>query len=365
MIVRSPRAESPSALKTNKPFWSLAPNPEESKLRLEQIVEKLRTAKRAQVLGHERPDGDCIGSLLGMHEVLEHFGIENALAASDQVYSGYRAIPNYDLVETQPRADFNADLTIFVDCADRKRAFPDWSTTGFVINIDHHGSNPCYGGINWVDPGCAAVGEMIFYLASYANVPLSANLANALLLAIVTDTGSLHYSNVRAEHFDICAELVRAGASPTLIARAAYESKSPMGVKLGATILSHADFRCDGHLAWSEARQAVLNILGGSKSMPENLVAEIRGIEGVDIAVLFTETAGGGIRVSFRGDGLLNLGKFAEQFGGGGHPNAAGISIKDGDYLKLRDRVLTAIESAVEAALEANKAEITDGAALR
>lgn len=310
---------------------------------MEEILASVRSAKHVQLIGHHRPDGDCIGSLLALHHLLAQMGVASAMATADHVYEGYRLIPGYDKIETTPREGYHPDLVLFSDCADRNRAFPDWNAGSRVIVIDHHGSNTNFGNTNWIEPGCAATAEMVYYLWVLAGLKPKADAANAMLLGIMTDTGSLRFSNVRPVHFEICAELLRAGADVTLISKAAYETRPAQSVKLGATILSAVEFLSSGALAWSEARQSDLSRLGGMEKLPENLINDIRSIQGVRVAALFTETSDGGVRVSLRGDGSLSVSQIAGEFGGGGHPNAAGITIDSAPYEPTRDKVLARI----------------------
>ncbi len=319
----------------------------ETKSLLDGIMTRIRAARRVQVIGHIRPDGDCIGSLLGFHHVLEHCGVPHALAAEELMYPGYVIMPGYSLIEASPRSGFDADTTVFLDCGDRKRAFPDWKASGWVINIDHHASNTRFGDLNWVDPKCAAACEMLFHLAAHARIPLNPEFADALLLGILTDTGSLRYSNVRPDHYEMCGQLLRAGADVTLIAKAAYESRSPESVRLGAGIMASLNYLCGGRLVWGEARKTLLDGAGGTKNMPENLVGEMRGIEGVRVSLLFIETPKEGLRVSLRGDGLVNLSLLAQEFGGGGHPNASGATVEKGNYESLRDQIINRVGAAV------------------
>ncbi|MBI3736637.1 bifunctional oligoribonuclease/PAP phosphatase NrnA [Candidatus Sumerlaeota bacterium] len=313
-----------------------------------QILDKIRAARRVQVIGHLRPDGDCIGSLLGMHHILNHFGKENALAAAEHMYPGYKIVPGYEGILTAPKPGFEPDLTVFVDTADRQRGFPDWQTQGFVVNIDHHGSNTRYGDLNWIEADRASAGEMIYQLAREAGVPLNKQLAGALLLAIMTDTGCFRYSSVRPIHFEICAELVRAGGDVTLVSKAAYESRPVNSVKMASSVLSAIELSAGGTFAWGEARLPLIGRFGGSDKLPENLVNEIRSIDGVRVAALFIELAEGGLRASLRADGFINVSDLAKEFGGGGHANAAGLTIRSGDYLALRDRIIARIQTSAE-----------------
>lgn len=334
----------------------LKPLAADAESKLDLVLDAIRSAKKVQLIGHVRPDGDCIGSLLGLSHILAHFGVEHAFAAENPIYPGYRIIPGYERMEPAPRADYDADLTIYSDCADRQRAFAEWLPAHKCVVIDHHASNPGFGDLNWIEPRCAATGEMVYYLALRAGVPISPDMATALLLAIMTDTGCFRYSSVRAEHFLIGAELARAGAQIPLISKAAYESVSRKSVEIGSTVLADVHYLCDGRLAWAEARRDLIDRVGGVQFMPENLVSEIRSIDGVRVAILFIEPPGVGLRASFRGDGSIKVNDLAGEFGGGGHNNAAGLTIHRGDYETLRNSVIERGRISLEAALNGSGA---------
>jgi phosphoesterase RecJ-like protein len=319
------------------------PTAEETAEALRSIAARLRGARKVQVLGHKRPDGDCYGSLLGMGYVLDALGIENRLLAAEQGRTGYEMLEGLSRVEAELDPAFKPDLYIFVDSATLERVLGDWKPEGAPsISIDHHASNTLFADLNWVDPASASTAEMIYELARHLGVEIHAALAQAILLGLMTDTGSFRYSNVGPRQLEIAAELVRAGASPSEISRAAYESKSPEAMEVTGAVLSSLQYLAGGQIAWAEVRADLVRKVGGSANLPENLSAELRSIRGVRAALLFVELPEGGLRLSLRGDGTVNVSRLAAQFGGGGHPNAAGLSIADGDYEKERDRVLAA-----------------------
>lgn len=306
----------------------------------------MRSARRAQVVGHLRPDGDCVGSVLAAAGILSHLGVEVAMASDERVYPGYALIPGYERIERRPRPGWDSELTVYVDCGSAKRAYSDWTPAGPSINIDHHAGNPRFGTINWVDPTCAATCEMLFELAEAGGVPL-APIATPLLLGLLTDTGSFRYSNTGPRQMEIGAGLLRAGADLPLITRAAYETRSRESVALGSAVLAAAEYRAGGRLAWAEARLGLLARHGGNSNLPENLVSELRSIDGVAVSVFFVETNDGGLRASFRGDGSVDLNALASEFGGGGHRNASGATLPAGDYAGRRDAILARLERAV------------------
>lgn len=320
------------------------PNPAETRARLEEVTACLRSARRVQVIGHVRPDGDCIGSLIAAHHILADFGIEHALAAPELGAAMYREIPGYELIDERPRPDFEPDVTLFVDTADLTRSFKDWKATGRIVNVDHHGANSRFGEINWIEPECAAVGEMLFYLAEHSGAPLTGDLATALYLAILTDTGSFRYSSVRPRHLTLAGRLLEAGADHALVTAAVYDNRSPAAVELTGRIYSSLKYRRGGALVWGEARHELLERVGGAGQMPENLAGDLRSVRGVRLAILFVEPGPSGLRASLRGARGVDVSLLAAEFGGGGHPAASGITIEEGDYEKTRDRIVARAE---------------------
>jgi bifunctional oligoribonuclease and PAP phosphatase NrnA len=326
------------------------PTSAETQQTLQAIEAKLRTASRIQVMGHHRPDGDCYGSLLAMHAILEALGKDHRLAAADQGRNGYATLGEISRVQSSPDSSFHPDLFIFLDSATLERTLPDWKPAVPSINIDHHASNSLYAGINWVDPRRASTAEMVYELALHLKVPVEKPLAEAVLLGIMTDTGSFRYANVGPRQFEICAELLRAGADVARISRAAYESRSPETVAVIAAVLASVRYLADGRLAYAEVRADTVRRVGGAQNLPENLSAELRSIQGVRASLLFVELPDeAGLRLSLRADGAVNVSRLAALFGGGGHPNAAGISLKDVPYEETRDKILAAAEQAVRA----------------
>ncbi len=314
---------------------------------LETIIAVFKRVNRARVFGHVRPDGDCIGSLLGMHHILNHYGIAHELAAPELSGERYGPIPGFELIRDEPSSGFEPDVTIYVDNATPERSFAEPEAPDTTINIDHHAGNSRYAEVNWIEGGCAAVGEMLFDFARHAQIEITPDFATALLLALLTDTGSFRYSNVRARHFDITGDLIRAGGDLMLVNRTAFEGQRRESIQIAGEVYSSISFQCEGKAAWSELRAERLESFGGSVNVPENLVSELRAIRGVEVAVLFTELRPPGLRASLRGTGRIDVSAIAAQFGGGGHAAAAGITLSECDYESNRLKILAAIEHAV------------------
>lgn len=317
---------------------------------LDAIAAEIRDSKRIQLIGHTRPDGDCFGSLLGMHYLLEALGIDHRIAASAKSpVSGYTILPNFDLIEDAPVAGYDPDLALFVDTATLERAVTDWKLPRRSVNIDHHASNTEFAKINWIDSARASTAEMVYTLARHMSVDLSPDAANALLLGIMTDTGSFHYSNVGAAQFETSARLVELGADPEFVAQAAYENRDPVSMTVLGEVLATIEYESEGALVSGEVRLAQIERLGGPANVPENLASELRTIRGVRVSILFVEMPEGGLKASFRGDGSVDVARLAHEFGGGGHANASGASHSGKPYADLKRDILDAAVSALAA----------------
>jgi phosphoesterase RecJ-like protein len=307
---------------------------------LDAIAAALRGAGAVQIVGHVRPDGDCIGSMLAMHHLLDQWGIAHALAASVLPTGGYDVLPGYERIRERPDAAFIPDLTVYLDCATEERGPDGWRSPAPIVNIDHHETNSRYGLHLWIEPRASSVGEMLFYLIQRADARLTPELATVLLIALTTDTGSFRFGNTGPRQHRIAARLIEAGASPREVARIAYDSLPLGGAHLMGHMFQNIRLTTGGRLAWSEIRRETFRACGGEEVAPENLCDCLRHVRGVEVALLFHELPGGGIRVNFRSTGQTNVSRLAAVWGGGGHAAAAGLTLETGDYAALRDQIL-------------------------
>ncbi len=310
---------------------------------MEKIVERLRRARAVQLVGHIHPDGDCIGSLLGLHHMLGQWGVAHAMAAGGGGAGGYDLLPGYELIREEPDPAFAPDLVVFVDTASLERGPESWRASAPIINIDHHGGNTRFGEINWIKDSAAATGEMIYQLARHGAVTITPALAEALLVALSTDTGSFRFSNTGALQHRLAAELIEAGAMPTRVAKIGFESQPIESLRLTGRVLSGLRLTAGGRLAWSEARAADYAEMGGPERAPENLVGALRSVRGVAVAILFHELPERRMRVNFRSDGSFDVRALAERWGGGGHTGAAGLTLEPVDYEAKREEILRTV----------------------
>ena len=306
------------------------------------IAQRMREARRVQIVGHLRPDGDCYGSVLAVNHLLKGWGIQTAMCIAAMVPGGYAQMPDFNLIREHPDPAFDPDLVVYVDCATQERGIDGWVPPAPVINIDHHGGNTRYGEIDWIDAEAASTTEMLYRLAIAGGAKITPPLAEALLVGLTTDTGSFRFSNAGATQFHIAAELISHGASPERVALIAFGCQTSESVRLTGKLLASHELLAGGKIAWGELRPAHFAPEGGDLKVPENLADLLRTIRGVELGMLITETVDGGLRLNLRSHGAVDVATFAARWGGGGHPRAAGAHLKEADYESKRDEILAA-----------------------
>jgi len=299
-------------------------------------------------LAHVYPDGDVLGSQLGLGLALMAAGEAVMFAGPHAVPEPYQFLPGASLVQQWKEGKTGYDVIVMVDCPepDRTEGLLKQSRGGktIVVNIDHHPDNKRYGDLNWVDPGAAATGEMVYDLLNALHLPIAEPVATNLYTAILTDTGSFRYSNVTPKTLEVASQLVARGAQPALIASRLYETRSPGTLALLGRLLGEVKVSDDGLVAW-------LTIQNGSVPPEiieaEDLVTYPRSISTVKVALLLREVGPGQVKVSLRAKGEVDVGKVAARFGGGGHANAAGCTIR-GSLESARATLFEAVDGALK-----------------
>ena len=317
-----------------------------------RILEAIRAARTVCIVGHMRPDGDCAGSQLGLMLALRAEGKKVVCWNQDSVPQKYKFLdPNSDI--QKPRHGQKFDLVIATDCA----SFERLGTVGtyvakrkLLINIDHHESNTRYGDVNWVSPREPSTGELIFRLLKTARWPITKPIADCLFTAVSTDTGSFQYPNTRPGSFHIGAELVRRGANLAKICDEVYQSYPLPRARLLKHVYNKFRLTHDDRIAYFWLKQADFARSGADSADSEGLIDHIRAIEPVIVACVFEEIEPEVTRISLRSkSNQVNVSDICGQFGGGGHPAAAGARIV-GSPLSTQRRVVAALKKAINAA---------------
>lgn len=319
---------------------------------IDRIIEVIRENETFCIVGHIRPDGDCIGSQLGLAIALRNEGKKVTIWNEDSIPQKYKFLDPEGLLE-KPKHGKQFDCVIATDCASYQRlgkAGECILDRKILINIDHHESNPRYGDVNWVSPREPSCGELIFRLLKVARWPITKPVADLLFTAISTDTGSFQYPTTRPGTFHTGAELVTRGANLATICHEVYQSYPVSRAKLLRHVYSKFRLADNDRIAWFWLKQADFNRTGADSDDTEGLIDHIRAIEPVVVACVFEELEPELTRISLRSKNpAVNVNEIAAQFGGGGHPAAAGARVP-GRPMTVQRKVIAAIKRALKAA---------------
>ncbi len=292
-----------------------------------QIVEALCARRRFVLSSHSRPDGDSIGSQLAMAYALQAMGKEVTVVNADPAPPPLMAFPGVPEIRIATSADGDFDAAIIMECGDLKRTGVTGLERFFVINIDHHPGNTGFGQINWFNAGAAACAEMVYEVVRALDVPLSKTIATHIYLAILTDTGSFHYSSMSARTFDICRECLEAGVDPAQVARMVFDSNNLGRLKLFGAVLNLMQIDPSGRIATLHVDHEMTLAAGGTYEDTEGLVNMPLTVKNIVASVFFKQEQGNEYRVSLRSKGDIDVNAIAKAYGGGGHKNASGCTL--------------------------------------
>jgi phosphoesterase RecJ-like protein len=313
---------------------------------LAEIREAILARQHFVITSHARPDGDAIGSQLAMAYALRSLGKSVRLIDKDPAPPQFQVFPGVPDIELAASAEGSFDAAIVMECSDLSRTGVSGLERFFIINIDHHPGNKMYGAINWFDEGAAACSEMVFDVIEALGVPLSREIATHIYLAILTDTGGFHFSHITPRTFDICRRCTEAGAQPEAIARAIYDSSTIGRLKLMGAVLHNLEFEAGGRLVFGLLSQELLARTSSTQDDSDGLINLPLTVKEIDAVAFFKEIDPRSYRVSLRSKGEVDVNRVANQFGGGGHKNAAGCTMT-GAYPEVRQALLEAMQRAL------------------
>jgi phosphoesterase RecJ-like protein len=315
-----------------------------------RIVDEIRRRQRFVLSSHVRPDGDAIGSQLAMAFALWQLGKDVRLVNHDPPPTPMMVFPGVPKIEVASTIEDPGDAVIVMECGELSRTGVEGFERGYVINIDHHLGNTGYGTLNWFDSSAAACGEMVFDLVRELGIELTPEIATHVYIAILTDTGSFHYSNISPRTFDVCRQCVEAGVDPPAIAGAIYDSNSLGRLKLFGAVLSKMELDASGHVATVYVDRKLAKDCGGTYEDTEGIVNLPLTVKDIEAVAFFKEAGPDDWRVSMRSKGEVDVNAIAKQFGGGGHKNASGCNAKGTlpDLKKLFEAKLLAAITSVD-----------------
>lgn len=288
------------------------------------LLAALARGRRFLVTSHQRPDGDAIGSAVAMALALTALG-KDATVVMDAVPPAFlQPFPHVGAIRITTEVTETVDAVLVMECSTLARTGVAGLDRSPVINVDHHPGNAGYGQVNWIDESAAACGELVFTLVEALGVPLTPAIATHLYLAILTDTGSFHFSHLTPRTYELAGRCVAAGADPQWIARTHYDSNSLARVRIFGAVLNGMAIHANGRVALLTITRAMASDLGGTYDDTEGLINFPLTVKDVQVVAFFKEQAPGDWRVSLRSKGEVDTGAVARQFGGGGHKNASG-----------------------------------------
>jgi phosphoesterase RecJ-like protein len=313
---------------------------------IDRIIEGIKNSETIAIAGHIRPDGDCVGSQLGLTLALQNEGKKVFCWNEDPIPQKYRFLDRNETIQ-KPKRGLKFDCVIATDAASFERlgAVGECVTDRkLFINIDHHESNTRYADLNWVSARESSTGELIFRLLQTAKWTVTKPIADCLFTAVSTDTGSFQYPSTRPGTYHVAGELVRRGADLAKITDEVYQSYPLSRARLLRHVYSHFRLTHNNQIAYFWLKKADFTRTGADSSDSEGLIDHIRAIEPVVVACVFEELEPELTRISLRSKSeKVNVNEIAAEFGGGGHPAAAGARIP-GTPLTVQKKVVAAIK---------------------
>lgn len=301
---------------------------ERTEAHIAALAARLAREPRIVLASHLDPDGDAVGSLCGLSLALSRAGREvyAALSDEDPGPTTYREVPGFGLLGPASKAPawpvlIALDVPVMGRLGDMEAAA---GRAALTVRIDHHPGGSAMSDLDVADEEAPATAYLVWGLIRAMALPLDTDVAEALYVGLVTDTGRFQYSNVTPEAFAMAGELVGLGVRPEKVFRYVYDRRRFAGLRLVALVIERTTLEMDGKLAWAALSDEDLAALGALPEETENLIDELRSIEGIEVACLIKERPDG-IRGSLRSKGRVDVGAIAAELGGGGHREASGF----------------------------------------
>ncbi|MQA74984.1 MAG: bifunctional oligoribonuclease/PAP phosphatase NrnA [Solirubrobacterales bacterium] len=309
---------------------------------LERVVDALRSGDRFLLTTHEGPDGDALGSLLAMHHLLEQLGKDSLMFLAAKEFPlpvEYRFLPLAGVFH-EPPADVVDRTLVFLDCGNIDRMPVDFlrRNGARVVNIDHHHDNTRFGSVNLVDTGASCTAEIVLEVGKRLGGEITPEIASALYVGLITDTGKFMYENTGSAAHLMAAELIEAGVDVNDTYRRLYERVPIEKLRLISRALEKIERYDGGRVATTYISLADYEATGSGEVLTEGIIDFVRSLEGTAVAAVIRDKTDGGSsarKVSLRStDGAVDVSAIARLHGGGGHRRAAGFG-SDLDYAEL------------------------------
>lgn len=324
---------------------------------LEALKRALEDVDRVLISTHMNPDGDAVGSVLGLRGILESIGKQVEVVISDSITRKYQFLIDKPVLKPDSHELENLEETerfqmvIFLDAAERKRMgdvldhLDRWMSPGALeVNIDHHVSNGVFGDIVIVDPDRASAAELVAQLAETLGVDLSPVIASQLFAAIMTDTGRFQFGNTNSRCLQAAAKLVSEGADPSTIARHIYMERPVFFYRLLGHLLSSLEIHHNGRISlMAMTSDDIGTYFQNGRMDTEGIVDFTTQIEGVEVGIFLRQTGIDIFKASLRSHDGIDIRLVVNAFGGGGHENAAGCTI-EGSLEDVKEQIVSEVK---------------------
>jgi bifunctional oligoribonuclease and PAP phosphatase NrnA len=297
---------------------------------LVEIGNLIKNTDNFAIVSHTSPDGDSVGSMLGLFNALKEMGKSAEMFVDDTLPQKYSYLPGYDEIKDINYAKGSYSCLIVLDCGDVDRlgGCRDLiSKSDITINIDHHISNSLFGGLNVVDSNASSVGEMLYRLLKINGLEVSQNTSMCFYTSMLTDTGAFKYSNTTSETLSIAGDLINTGIDFSEIYNKVFDVKTINQVKLMSKVTATLETYLNDRVAVLQLTKDMLNECNAKEDDASEFINIARDIDGVEVAVFVKEVDSTKCRVSLRSRKFVDVRNVAEIFGGGGHIRASGCTV--------------------------------------
>lgn len=311
---------------------------------VEEVLTLLKNTKNAAVFCHARPDGDALGGALALTLALRGAGKKAVMFCEDEPPEKFSFLPAMQSVNTVYK-EGGYDLLISVDCADIARlgvfskAYSRFQ--GATLNIDHHVSNTCYAKYNYVSD-CPASCQILTHILQDGGFEISKEIADLLMLGLITDSGNFAHSDVSELTFRTAATLRAKGADVQKINYYMYQRQTRERAELYGRVMRKIHYALDDKFAYIVITEADMKASGADKSLTEGFVEFPLSVDGVEVSASVMEYREGQFKVSLRSKGKVNVNAVATAFGGGGHILASGCMLF-GTLPEVEEKLINAV----------------------
>lgn len=318
---------------------------------MKEIAKRLAQTDKIIIASHYNPEGDAIGGILALYIALEKMGKRVHAYNRDGVPFNLSFLPYAEKVSSE-LPSWDAEVAVIVDCGDFHRVGREaenaLAKVPLIINIDHHPTNPRFGHLNVVEPKKASASQLVAQLIDELGVVWSKEMAENIYTGIVADTGSFQFSNTDEDALRTAARMVELGANPAKVANYLYYDLPERNLHLLAKALNTLRTDESGKIATIEVTKEMMDSTGTEADATEGFVDYARSVRGVEVAVLFRQTTADEYKISFRSKGSLDVAQIARFYGGGGHREAAGCTVK-GTLQDVKREVIEKVRNAISA----------------